>query len=145
MQDNLVKRKWNGCTKCCFCSEEENIQHLFFQCHMARWVWNAVSISFGFQPPSSMANLFGYWLKNFPPKLRKQILVGAAAIFWPCGWVGMMWYSKDRNLTRSCRYSSGGRVGSRFGQSYLKRKRETAWRKLVKKLEIKNSQPCMEV
>lgn len=42
----------------------------FFECHMARWVWNAVSISFGFQPPSSMANLFGYWLKKFPPKLR---------------------------------------------------------------------------
>jgi len=48
---------------------------------MARWLWTAVSISFGFQPPSSIADLFGSWLKKFPPKLRKQILVGAAAIF----------------------------------------------------------------
>lgn len=60
-----------------------------FECHLARGVWSAVSISFGFQPPSSIANLFGSWLTNFPPKLRKQILVGVAAICWA------LWLSRN--------------------------------------------------
>jgi hypothetical protein len=29
-KDNLAKRQWKGCTCCCFCSEQETIQHLFF-------------------------------------------------------------------------------------------------------------------
>jgi hypothetical protein len=29
-KDNLVKRNWKGCTRCCFCSSEESIQRLFF-------------------------------------------------------------------------------------------------------------------
>jgi hypothetical protein len=29
-KDNLVKRNWKGCTRCCFCNSEESIQHLFF-------------------------------------------------------------------------------------------------------------------
>jgi hypothetical protein len=28
-KDNLVKRNWHGCTKCCFCNEPETINHLF--------------------------------------------------------------------------------------------------------------------
>ena len=29
-KDNLGKRNWKGCTRCCLCSSEESIQHLFF-------------------------------------------------------------------------------------------------------------------
>jgi hypothetical protein len=29
-KDNLLKRNWNGCSKCCFCDKNETIQHLFF-------------------------------------------------------------------------------------------------------------------
>jgi hypothetical protein len=31
-KDNLVKRKWNGCTKCCFCESKETVQHLYISC-----------------------------------------------------------------------------------------------------------------
>ena len=29
-KDNLLKRRWKGGSKCCFCSKDETIQHLFF-------------------------------------------------------------------------------------------------------------------
>ena len=29
-KDNLAKRNWNGNKKCVFCSQDETIQHLFF-------------------------------------------------------------------------------------------------------------------
>ena len=79
-KDNLVKRQWKGNTSCSFCDTNETIQHQFFDCHMARMVWNAVSITFGFPPPTNTNSLFGSWLKNFHFRLRNQILIRAAAI-----------------------------------------------------------------
>ena len=68
-KDNLIKRKWKGSAKCCFCNSNETIQHLFFDCHMARFVWNAVSVAFNIKTPTSIANMLGAWIKSFPNKL----------------------------------------------------------------------------
>jgi len=37
-------------------------------------------ITFGIQPPSSVSNLFGSWLRSFSWKFRNQILIGASAL-----------------------------------------------------------------
>jgi hypothetical protein len=29
-KDNLAKRNWQGNKRCCFCANDETIQHLFF-------------------------------------------------------------------------------------------------------------------
>jgi len=81
-KDILAKRKWKGDTKCCFYNATETIQHLFFDCHVARYIWNTTFIAFRIEPPSNIANLFGSWLKDFPKELKCQILIGAAAICW---------------------------------------------------------------
>jgi hypothetical protein len=31
-KDNLAKRNWKGCPKCCFCEAQETIEHLFIAC-----------------------------------------------------------------------------------------------------------------
>ena len=80
MKDNLAKRNCQGSIKCCLCSSDKTIQHLFFDCHFASFVWNTVRITFGIQPPISFANLFGSWLHGLSPKLRSQILLGVAAL-----------------------------------------------------------------
>ncbi|WVZ61551.1 hypothetical protein U9M48_011408 [Paspalum notatum var. saurae] len=46
-KDNLAKHRWQGSTKCCFCHADETIQHLFFDCHVARgtyWIrsWSSL-------------------------------------------------------------------------------------------------------
>jgi hypothetical protein len=69
-KDNLAKRKWKGNVKCCFCDSNESIQHLFFDCILARFMWNAVYISFGIHPSRNVASMFGNWLKGVQPKLR---------------------------------------------------------------------------
>jgi hypothetical protein len=64
-------------------SGNETIQHLFFDYHMARLMWNIVCMSFGIQPPSSVvANLFGSWLKSSPFMLKNQVLIGTSALCW---------------------------------------------------------------
>lgn len=58
-KDNLTKRNWKGSTKCCFCNHNETIQHLFFDFHVARFVWSTLFITFGINPPNNVANMFG--------------------------------------------------------------------------------------
>ncbi|WVZ61813.1 hypothetical protein U9M48_011628 [Paspalum notatum var. saurae] len=35
-KDNLARRNWNGSQSCCFCHYNESIQHLFFDCRLAK-------------------------------------------------------------------------------------------------------------
>lgn len=81
-KDNLLKRNWKGDSRCCFCKCNETIQHHFFYCHVAKIVWGSVWMVFGIQPPSSVTNLLGAWLRSFPVKLKRQLLVGAVALCW---------------------------------------------------------------
>ncbi|WVZ85024.1 hypothetical protein U9M48_031988, partial [Paspalum notatum var. saurae] len=46
-KDNLLKRHWTGDGRCCFCDTNETIQHLFFDCHIAKFVWRVVFLAFG--------------------------------------------------------------------------------------------------
>ena len=91
-KDNLLKRKWKGSSSCCFCTKEESIQHLFFECHVAKTVWNAVFFAFGIKQPTNIANMLGSWLRGFSlnlrkhifgrSNLRKHILVEATTMCW---------------------------------------------------------------
>ncbi|WVZ51083.1 hypothetical protein U9M48_002262 [Paspalum notatum var. saurae] len=50
-KDNLAKRRWQGSTKCCFCHADETIQHLFFDCHLARGT---------------------YWIRSWSPLFKEE-------------------------------------------------------------------------
>lgn len=40
---NVEKRKNIDCNECLFCSEKESVQHLFFECVVAKRMWNELS------------------------------------------------------------------------------------------------------
>jgi hypothetical protein len=61
-KDKLTKQNWLSNTKCCFCNQEETIQHLFIECPLAKIVWRIFYTTFNISLPTSIANLFGYWL-----------------------------------------------------------------------------------
>jgi hypothetical protein len=88
-KDNLVKRQWKGCTKCCFCDVSESIQHLFFDCPMAKLMWGIVCFTFGIKKPTNVGHLFGPWLRSFSKKQRYLVLVGVAAFCWA------LWISRN--------------------------------------------------
>ena len=75
-KDKLLKRAWKGDTKCNLCGLGETVQHLFFDCHIARFLWNVLFIILNFQPPKDIVHLFGSWSKSFAPRLRTQVIVG---------------------------------------------------------------------
>ena len=41
-KDNLIRRKWQGNPSCVFCDQIESVDHLFFQCPVARCIWGMV-------------------------------------------------------------------------------------------------------
>jgi len=81
-KDNLARRQWRGSIKCCFCSLDETIKHLFFDCQMARIVWRIVQVSFNISPPVSIFHMFNGWLNGINKELMYKILVGASALCW---------------------------------------------------------------
>jgi hypothetical protein len=61
-KDNLVRINWTGSTSCAFYNREETIQHLFFECHYAKFLWRALHVPFSIQSPLNINDMFTSWL-----------------------------------------------------------------------------------
>ena len=81
-KDNIVKRNWNGCTKCSFCGCDESIDHLFILCPFARLIWRVVFCTYNIPPPTNVTNMFGNWLNGIDKKTKARIRIGVSAICW---------------------------------------------------------------
>jgi hypothetical protein len=81
-KDNLIKRKWLGDKSCRFYTLDENSNHLFFDCSLARYVWSLVAMVVGANCRPSNLNQFWVWCEKFFPANRNLHTVGLAAICW---------------------------------------------------------------
>jgi hypothetical protein len=81
-KDNLAKRNWSGCLKCCFCDSNETIDHLFLNCPFAKIVWRMVYFAFNIPAPTSINNMFGNWLNGVSKCDKARIRIGIAALCW---------------------------------------------------------------
>jgi hypothetical protein len=82
-KDNLVKHNWQGSKQCCFCHEDETIQHRFFECRLARMVWAVVHASCGLSQPRvvcPVCSALGY--KGLDKTLKYLVLLETAATCW---------------------------------------------------------------
>lgn len=57
----------------CFFDKEETIQHLFFffECPLARMLWNVIAVALNLKPCLNRINLFGSWLNNIEKFTKK--------------------------------------------------------------------------
>jgi hypothetical protein len=69
----LKKRRWKGDIHCGLCGGVEDINHIFFRCSLAQFIWCCARDIFGWSGfPTSWDNLQGGWLShkiNMPYKL----------------------------------------------------------------------------
>jgi hypothetical protein len=69
-KDNLKKRNWNGFLECRFCGVDESIDHLFFHCPIAKYMWRVIQVALNLRLiPSSISNLYNNWLCKQKTKL----------------------------------------------------------------------------
>jgi hypothetical protein len=81
-KDNLLKRNWTGNPTCQFCNAQETINHLFFGCSAAKFVWSTVATAI--KSPTRPGNFsqFFWWFPQFVPASRNTQIAGLAAICW---------------------------------------------------------------
>jgi hypothetical protein len=80
-KDNLVRRNWKGNKLCVFRTHPESIQHLFFDCHFAKFLWRTVVITFNVGSPNSVGHLFItrqiVWYLNWESSYQSGLLLFA--------------------------------------------------------------------
>lgn len=82
---------WTGNAECHFCGVKESIDHLFFDCAVAKLIWQVVACAFALpRIPSNLADLMGPWIKSFPTDLRRMVLCGSVTICWT------IWKARNR-------------------------------------------------
>ena len=81
-KDNLIKRNWNGCKKCSFCSDNETVEHLFISCPFVKDIWRLFHFTFNITPPTSVNNMFGHWLQGVDKNSKARIRFGVCAFLW---------------------------------------------------------------
>jgi hypothetical protein len=58
-KDNLARRNSNGSKQCCFCTNNESIHHLFYNCYYAKFLWGLTHITFDITPPQNTCLDYG--------------------------------------------------------------------------------------
>jgi hypothetical protein len=78
-RDNLGKRKELEDNRCLFCNELESVAHLFFECCVARVVWNEIAEISGKEIGTDFESVARWWVAD---KQYKVLNVCSAAAFW---------------------------------------------------------------
>ena len=63
-KDNLRKRHWEGSPICHFCNENKTIDHLFFQCHVAKITWGIIDLCIGATNIPRNLQQYKTWIAN---------------------------------------------------------------------------------
>jgi hypothetical protein len=64
------------------CSENETIDHLFFQCHVAKIIWGIIGFCIGANNIPRNLRQYKTWVAEWLPKGRPVYIVGCAAVCW---------------------------------------------------------------
>jgi hypothetical protein len=86
-KDNIVKRNWHGNVMCCFCNNYKTIQHLFFDCSLAKFLWRVIQLTFGLSTANNIKHVYGGWVQNMNAKNKRLLIVRMDAMF------GSIWLS----------------------------------------------------
>jgi hypothetical protein len=81
-KDNLCKRKWKGNTTRAFCTEQESVQHIFFECLTAKYIWSLLAYSLGAECRPGNMNQYWIWINNILSQCPQMQAVGLAAVCW---------------------------------------------------------------
>lgn len=63
-RDNVGKRKEVEDKTCLFCCEHESVNHLFFECVVAKQIWLHISEVLNIECGSSFSSVGGLWLSK---------------------------------------------------------------------------------
>jgi hypothetical protein len=84
-RDNLKKRNLNKHETCVFCSCNESVQHLFFDCIVAKLIWNELADFFGKPIGANLDFIAHYWVANKSIFALNSICIVVLWFIWRLG------------------------------------------------------------
>ena len=78
-KDNLRKRQIIKPEECLFCSDKESVQHLMFECIVAKNIWAIISETFAVNIGTSFESVARYWVSNSKNSALNSV---CAAVMW---------------------------------------------------------------
>jgi len=81
-KDNMIKINWSGSPSYFFCSADENIEHLFFTCPIAKVIWGMVGTSIGANNIPSTLIQYKKWIRRWLPDGSSIYTFELSAICW---------------------------------------------------------------
>ena len=78
-RDNLLKRQHVADPTCLFCNEAESVNHLFFNCVVARELWREIFSPMGCNIELNSHGLLEWWARN--DNKTADIMLHAAALW----------------------------------------------------------------
>jgi hypothetical protein len=98
-KDNLKKRSWKGSSECCFCGGLKSIDHLFFKCSIARFVWRVVQIVLNLDfIPKNIEEICDRWMNNPKDRISNLLIFGCGAMFWAIWRTRNDWFFGEKIL-----------------------------------------------
>ena len=81
-KDNMLRRKWIGDPSSKFCDQPETIDHLFFQCSIAKCVWAMIGQCFGANNTPRDCRQYKQWIRKWLPDGHNVYHFNFAAVCW---------------------------------------------------------------
>ena len=80
---SLLKRGWRGSGNCCVCCCPETVDHIFFNCHLAKFIWSVIKEIWQMgELPRSLADLCCDWLQDRGPLPARLLMFIFAGFGW---------------------------------------------------------------
>ena len=92
----LKQKNWKGDVNCNLCASPETVNHVLFQCVMARFVWASFKEALGWdRVPTSLTDIFDHWIplgcKDYELKLFTFVIIAWA-----------LWVSRNKIRIQKC-------------------------------------------
>ena len=81
-RDNLAKRRDVEDPSCLFCTEPESVQHLLFDCVVARHVWDFLSELFETERIVNFENIFAFWHMHKKKPILNMVIAASLWSLW---------------------------------------------------------------
>ena len=81
-KDNMIRRRWAGDPSCKFCDQPETINHLFFQCLVAKCIWALIGQCLGAKNTPRDCEQYKQWIRKWLPNGQAVYHFGFAAVCW---------------------------------------------------------------
>jgi hypothetical protein len=136
-KDNMLKRNWQGDQHCKFCSSEESINHLFFYCTLAKYVWSLTAWVIRADCRPNNIGQFCFGVRSTCQRTQSYIWLVLLRFARQSGKRATMFVLKEKRLGLLLRSYVQLHLFLDIGQVYKRKRKRICWKPELKRLRTR--------